>query len=62
MKIAKFGMIDQHMNACHMSNAIFEKDFDLGAPDYFCYVWTCLSFWMFWFGFVTLKTTIDSMT
>jgi hypothetical protein len=50
------------MNACHMSNAIFEKDFDLGAPDYFCYVWTCLSFWMFWFGFVTLKTTIDSMT
>jgi hypothetical protein len=38
MKIAKFGIIDQHMNACHMSNAIFGKDFDLGALDSFCYV------------------------
>ncbi len=53
MKIAKFGIIDQHMNACHMSNAIFGKDFDLGALDSFCYVWTCLYSWMFWFGFVT---------
>jgi hypothetical protein len=25
MKIAKFGIIDQHTNACHMSNAIFGK-------------------------------------
>jgi hypothetical protein len=38
MKIAKFGIIDQHMNACHMSNGIFGKDFDLGAFDSFCYV------------------------
>jgi hypothetical protein len=35
------------MNACHMSNAIFGKDFDLGALDSFCYVWTCLYSWCF---------------
>ncbi len=52
MKIAKFGIIDQHMNACHVKCNIW-KGLWPWCPDSFCYVWTCLYSWMFWFGFVT---------